>query len=322
VVRAHLGCNIAVSSLDPHEFPEADRAFITVHGDDDDGTGQEVLPDFQVQYDEQNKELSLLAKGASSDLSVLLTTPTKSNLYITTQGKGNVHVQKMECADVCKLQTEEGNCVLNSVKGHHIEVRSDRGNVTGRGTIYGNVDICTSGNGAVDVKKIQGTIMNVSTEHGLLKVKAVYAESTSFSSSTGRVELGHLHGNATVKNVSGDVIVDGSNHGFLKVSSKSGDIDAYIGDNGSADLHSQEGAVCVRVPSSIRARVELSGASVDISPEVTLHSKEHNMTDSQTTITGYVNSEPKGDLWIRARADQGHIKLKTQSWFESLKLRS
>ena len=39
-----------------------------------------------------------------------------TDLYITTQGKGNVHVQKMECADVCKLQTEEGNCVLNSVK--------------------------------------------------------------------------------------------------------------------------------------------------------------------------------------------------------------
>ena len=36
-------------------------------------------------------------------------------------------------------------------------------------------------------------------------------------------------------------VADSSSHGFLKVSSKSGDIDAYIGDNGSADLHSQEG---------------------------------------------------------------------------------
>lgn len=34
--------------------------------------------------------------------------------------------------------------------------------------------------------------------------------------------------------------IDGSN-GSLKVSSDRGDIDVYVGDNGSADLHSQEG---------------------------------------------------------------------------------
>ena len=44
------------------------------------------------------------------------------------------------------------------------------------------------------MKKIQGTTMNVSTEHGPLKVKAIYAESTSISSSSGRIQLGHIHG--------------------------------------------------------------------------------------------------------------------------------
>jgi hypothetical protein len=49
---------------------------------------------------------------------------------------------------------------------------------------------------AVDVKKLQGTLMHVSTERGPLKVKAIYAESTSVSSSSGTVELGHVHGEA------------------------------------------------------------------------------------------------------------------------------
>ncbi|KAM4618768.1 protein FAM185A isoform 1-T1 [Polymixia lowei] len=316
-VRVRLGCDVSVHPLDPHAFPEANRAFITVH---ETSADQRVELDFDVHYDVQNTELVILTEKVSSNVSVELAAPIKSNLYITTQGEGNVQIRKMEC-DVCKVQTERGNCILHSVKGHQVEVLSDGGNVTGIGTIHGNVDISTSGDGAVDVKKIQGTTMNVSTEHGPLKVKAIYAESTSVSSSSGRVELGNVHGNATVNSGSGDVIVDGSN-GYLKVSSHSGDIDAYVGDSGSAELHSQEGAVCVRVPSSKRAAVELCGPLVDISPEVVLHEAESNTAKGQTAVTGYVNGKPQADQWIKAQAERGSVRLKTQSWFESLKLGS
>lgn len=51
----------------------------------------------------------------------------------------------------------------------------------------------------VDIKKLQGTRMNVSTERGALKVKAIYAESSCVSSRSGRVELGHVHGKKTTR---------------------------------------------------------------------------------------------------------------------------
>lgn len=317
-VRAQLGCNISIRPLDPHAFPEADRAFVTVHGA---GAEQEVsLDHLHVLYDDQSQELLISAEQVNSSLSIDLTAPIKSNLFITTQGKGEVQVKKMEC-DICKVQTEKGNCLLHSVRGHHVKVQSRGGHVTGVGTIHGNVDISTCGDSAVDVKKLQGTKMNVSTEHGPLRVKAIYAESSCISSCSGKVELGHVHGNATVKNVSGDTVIDGSNS-FLKVSSHSGGIDVYVGDGGSAELHSQEGAVCVRVPSSLRAGVELCGVSVDVSPEVVLHGVENNKTEGQTTVTGYMNGESPADQWVKVQADRGSVRLKTQSWFESLKLRS
>lgn len=114
---------------------------------------------------------------------------------------------------------------------------------------------------------------------------------------------------------------DGSNS-FLKVSSDSGGIDVYVGDGGTAELHSQQGkhtlheqlclylmqlsllhllmchivfllhsvsyvgAVSVRVPSSLRAGVRLCGTSVDISPEVVLHGVENSMSEGHTTVTG------------------------------------
>lgn len=315
-VRAQLTCSISVRPLDPHKYPEADRAFITVHGTD---TEQEVGPDhLRVHYDEQSKELIISAEEVNSNVSIEMDAPLKSNLFITTRGKGSVEVKKMEC-DICKVQTERGNCLLHSVKGHQIEVHSHGGHVTGVGTIHGNVDIIAHGDSTVDVKKLQGTTMNVSTEHGPLKVKAIYAESSCVSSCSGRVELGHVHGSTTVKNVSGDTVVDGSNS-FLKVSSHGGGIDVYVGDRGSAQLHSQEGVVSVRVPSTLRAGVELRGALVDISPEVVLHGVENNTTEGHTTVTGYMNAEPPVDQWVKAQADRGSVRMRTQSWFESLRL--
>uniref|UniRef100_A0A3Q3WX03 DUF4097 domain-containing protein n=1 Tax=Mola mola TaxID=94237 RepID=A0A3Q3WX03_MOLML len=298
-VRAQLGCSIAVRPLDPHTFPEADRAFITVHGAVNE---QEAgLDHMQVQYDDQSQELLISAQKVNSSVTIDLAAPIK--LFITTQGKGNVQVKKMEC-DICKVQTEKGNCLLQSVKGHQIEVRSLGGHIKGEGTIHGNVDISTCGDSSLDVKKLQGTKMNVSTEHGPLKVKAIYAESSCISSCSGRIELGNVH----------CFLHDGSNN-FLRISSQSGGIDVYVGDGGSADIHTQE--VCVRVPSSLKARVELCGASVDVSTDVVLHGEVNSTTEDQTTVT-YVNGESPVDQWVKAQADRGSVRLKAQSWFETL----
>ncbi|XP_068168997.1 protein FAM185A isoform X2 [Antennarius striatus] len=306
-VRAKIGCGISVRPLDPHQFPEADRAFIAVFGSGTErGVGQ-----LHVHYNDQSQELLITGEEVHSSLSIHLSAPLKSR-------KADVQVKKMEC-DICEVQTDQGNCFLHSIKSHQVEVRSSGGHVTGAGTIHGNVNISTRGDGAVDVKKLQGTKMNVSTEHGLLKVKAIYAESSSISSSSGRVELGNVHGNASVKNMTGDTVIDGSNS-FLEISSNSGSIDVYVGEGGSAKLHTQEGAVCVRVPSSLKAGVQLCGASVDISPEVVMHGVERSTTESQVTVTGHINGEAPQERWVKAQADRGSVKIRTQSWFESLKL--
>uniref|UniRef100_A0A8C6PE15 Family with sequence similarity 185 member A n=1 Tax=Nothobranchius furzeri TaxID=105023 RepID=A0A8C6PE15_NOTFU len=300
-VRAKLGCSITVHPLDPHAYPEADRAFITVLRSD--GDQNVALGQLQVHYDDRSKVLMISAKKVNSDVTIKMDAPIKSSELAS---KPLSTVKRMEC-DICKVQTQQGNCLLHSIKSHQVEVQAHGGHVTGVGTIHGNVNISTRGDGVVNVRKLQGTTMNVSTEHGLLKVRAIYAESSCVSSSSGRVELGHVHGNLTVENACGDTVIDGSNS-FLKVSSNSGDIDVYVGDGGAAELYSQEGDVSVRVPSSLRAGVDLCGASVDISPEVVLHGVENNTTDSCTTIS--------------AQADRGSVKLRTQSWFESLNLGS
>lgn len=76
-VRAQLGCSISVHPLDPHTFPEADRAFVTVHGAE---TEQQLgLEHFMVSYDEQSKELLISAQEVSSSVSIDLAAPIKSS---------------------------------------------------------------------------------------------------------------------------------------------------------------------------------------------------------------------------------------------------
>lgn len=76
-VRAQLSCSISVRPLDPHAFPEADRAFVTVHGAE---TEEKLgLEHFTVRYDEQSKELLISAQEVSSGVSIDLAAPIKSS---------------------------------------------------------------------------------------------------------------------------------------------------------------------------------------------------------------------------------------------------
>lgn len=76
-VRAQLGCSISVHPLDVHAFPEADRAFISVHGTE---TEPEVdLDHLHVRYDDQKKELHISAEKVHSGVLIDLSAPIKSS---------------------------------------------------------------------------------------------------------------------------------------------------------------------------------------------------------------------------------------------------
>ncbi|XP_063052779.1 protein FAM185A [Engraulis encrasicolus] len=324
-VNVKLPCDLSVRPLDPHAFPEADRAFISVQGVN---VNSDInLDDFKVQYCAESEELLIHGDDMTSNVTVELTAPIKSDIYVTATGEGSVSIQRME-SDVCKVQTEKGNCTLASIRSHCVDVQAAGGNVTGLGTIHGNVTICGKEGSEVNLKKIQGSYMIVSTDQGQLKVKSIYAESSQVSSSAGEIQLGHIHGDAIVETDSGNVNVDTSN-GALNIMTVSGNIDAYVGEKGSADLVTETGSVSVRIPASMKAGLHLSGVAVNISPDVPLQDAQQDTTDRGTTVIGNLNGESTGgprlqtsvgEQRITASAGKGTISLRAQSWFETLKL--
>ncbi|KAM7129075.1 protein FAM185A isoform X1 [Mycteria americana] len=320
-LRVRLPCQVSVRPLDPQRYPGADRVLVAVSGAGGSppprGREQDRV---RVEYDEALGQMAIVADGVDSKAAVDVRTPVKFDLDIKTSGTGCVKIQKIEC-DNCKIETEKGTSVLQSIKSHKIDIRTNGGKVIGLGTLYGNTDIRATEKGSVNIEKLQGTSINISTEDGLLKTKYLYAESSSLSSVAGDILLGSIHGNTSLQTKTGSITVDSSD-GSLKASTHHGAIDVYVSQLRKVDLKSQKGSITVKVPASLKAYLQLSGRKVDVSSEIQLKETQSASKDDHVTISGHMNQRNETDKWIKADTQNGKVCLKSQSWIQSVKLKS
>ncbi|XP_075284486.1 protein FAM185A [Opisthocomus hoazin] len=312
-LRVRLPCQVSVRPLDPQRGPGADRVLVAV-------SGGGPPPRVRVEYDEALGQMAIAADGVDGGAAVDVRTPVKFDLDIKTSGTGCVKIQKIEC-DNCKIETEKGTSVLQSIKSHKIDIRTNGGKVIGLGTLCGNTDIRATEKGSVNIEKLQGTSINISTEDGLLKTKYLYAESSSLSSVAGDILLGSIHGDTSLQTKTGSITVDSSD-GSLKASTHHGAIDVYVSQLRKVDLKSQKGSITVKVPASLKAYLQLSGRKVDVSSEIQLKETQSSSKDDRVTISGHMNQRNETDKWIKADTQNGKVCLKSQSWIQSVKLKS
>ncbi|KAM8771348.1 protein FAM185A [Rhynchonycteris naso] len=312
---ARLPCHLAVKALDPLAYPDADRVLVAVSGVP---CGARDLADLQVRYDEARREVTVLSDTIDPRASVEVNAPLKFDLNIKSSGSGCVKVQNIQC-DNCKIETEQGSSILQSVKSQKLHVQTKGGKVICLGTIYGDIEIHASDKSTVTVDKLQGSSVNISTEDGLLKAKYLYTKSSFLSSAAGDITLGSVHGNITLQSKMGNITVDSSS-GCMKASTHQGTLDVYVSQLGKVELKSHKGSVLVKVESSLQAHLQLSGKEVDVNSEVQIQEMSEAHKDDGIIITGIMNQGSKHENWIKADAPKGTISFKSQSWFQSLKL--
>ncbi|XP_055974563.1 protein FAM185A [Sorex fumeus] len=315
-LRARLPCHLALRPLDPLACPDGARVLVAVTGAEGAPGGAGSL---QVTYDEARKEVSIVSDTIHPQASVEVNVPVKFDLNIKSSGSGSVKVNNVEC-DNCKIETEQGTSILQSVKSQKLHVQSKGGEVICLGTVYGNIDIHASDKSTVTVDKLQGSSVNISTEDGLLKAKYLYTESSFLSSATGDISLGSVHGDITLKSILGNITVDSSS-GCLNALTDQGAIDVYISQLGKVDLKSHQGSVLVKVTPSLQAHVRLSGKEIDVNSEVPIQEMNEAHQDDIVTITGLINQASTPEKWIKADAPKGHVRVTSQNWFQSMKLR-
>ncbi|XP_059251753.1 protein FAM185A isoform X2 [Mustela nigripes] len=282
-LRARLPCHLAVRPLDPLTYPDGDRVLVAVRAAEG---GTRDLAGLLVKYDEALKEVAIVSDTIDPQASVEVNAPLKFDLDIKSSGPGCVKVQNIEC-DNCKIETEQGTGILQSVKSQKLHVQTKGGKVICLGTVYGNTDIHASDKSTVTIDKLQGSTVNISTEHGLLEAKYLYTDSSFLSSVAGDITLGSIHGNITLQSKMGNITI---------------------------------GSILVKVASSLQAHLQLSGREVDVNSEVHVQEMTEVHKDDAVIITGLMNQASKHEKWIKADAPEGTVNLRSQSWFQSLKL--
>ncbi|XP_037374016.1 protein FAM185A [Talpa occidentalis] len=314
-LRTRLPCHLALRPLDPLTYPDGDRVLVAVSGVEG---GAPDLAGLQVRYDEALKEVTILSDTIDPRVSVEVNAPLKFDLNIKSSGSGCVKIQNIEC-DNCKIETEQGTSILQSIKSQKVHVQTKGGEVICLGTVYGNIDIHASDKSTVTADKLQGSSVNIFTEDGLLKARYLYTESSLLSSAAGDISLGSVHGNITLESKTGNITVDSSS-GCLKASTHQGAIDVYVSQLGKVELKSHKGSILIKVASSLQAHLQLSGKEVDMDSEVHVQEMTEAHKDDCVTITGLMNQASKHEKWIKADAPKGTISFRSQNWFQSLKL--
>ncbi|NP_001090051.1 uncharacterized protein LOC735125 [Xenopus laevis] len=142
-LNVELPCSVRVSSQDPLAYPLADRVFVTVSGVDRNVHRGLDLDNIEVKYEESSRQVVIRSRDIDSHTCVEVTTPVRFDVNIKTTGTGSVNVKKIEC-DNCHVETEKGDSVLQSVKSHTVDIRTDGGKVVCLGTVHGNVNIYAS----------------------------------------------------------------------------------------------------------------------------------------------------------------------------------
>ncbi|XP_019796094.1 protein FAM185A isoform X5 [Tursiops truncatus] len=208
-LRTRLPCSLAVRPLDPLTYPDGDRVLVAVSG-----VEGEAVASLQVRYDEAQKEVAIVSDVIDPQASVEVNAPLKFDLNIKSSGSGCVKVQNIEC-DNCKIETEQGTSILQSVKSQKLHIQTKGGNITLQSKM-GNITVDSS-SGCLSASTYQGAI-------------DVYV------SQLGTVELKSHKGSVLVK-------VASSLQAYLQLSGKEIDVNSEVHVEEMDEAHKDDGVI-------------------------------------------------------------------------------
>ncbi|XP_033295586.1 protein FAM185A isoform X4 [Orcinus orca] len=208
-LRTRLPCSLAVRPLDPLTYPDGDRVLVAVSGVEGG-----AVASLQVRYDEAQKEVAIVSDVIDPQASVEVNAPLKFDLNIKSSGSGCVKVQNIEC-DNCKIETEQGTSILQSVKSQKLHIQTKGGNITLQSKM-GNITVDSS-SGCLSASTYQGAI-------------DVYV------SQLGKVELKSHKGSVLVK-------VASSLQAYLQLSGKEIDVNSEVHVEEMDEAHKDDGII-------------------------------------------------------------------------------
>lgn len=232
--------------------------------------------------------------------------------------EGAVVVQNTFEGDV-KILTEGADVTVEKIKGSYVNIESDDGDIHAD-VIQGNLSIRTA-SGDSRIGRVQGPSVALVSGSGNVRMRALYADYAMLRTREGAVTLSGAQGYTKVRTIEGDVEVAGV-EGRLDVETDTGDIGANLSMPKMASIRSRTGDISLGLSHSITASLLLEGgSSIDLRDDVQLQEVPH--AEDKKIMRGVVHAlQRKSDeegtrASVHARAPQGDVSVKRQSWCDN-----
>lgn len=290
------------------DYPDADRAFVTVHG-----LPSESCEDITVELTgEQRDTLSVCAAPKSPRVFCEVMVPIKYDLDVKLMDEGRLKISKME-SDEVKVFTEKGEVNTQGLKGHNIHITTEEGHITSDGSIQGNIFI-NARKTHFRAKRLQGLALDIEAKEISTEIESSYMNQGQIKADRGTIKISNLHGCTDLLIKQGQLVVNGF-HGQIAGFLGSGRIEMQVTDvTGNSTLHLKEGNMKLSVLDAPRHDLEVTAPSISLSEEVMAVG---TLSHDKNQVFIISKNDPEASA-LQATVVNGEAEVECQSWFSTL----
>ncbi|XP_045113941.1 uncharacterized protein LOC123506117 isoform X2 [Portunus trituberculatus] len=290
------------------EYPDADRAFVAVHG-----LPSESCEDVTVELTgEQRDILTVCATPKSQRVFCEVMVPIKYDLDVKLMDEGRLKISQME-SDEVKVFTENGEVNSRGLKSHNIHITTENGHITSDGSIQGNIFI-NAKKTHMKAKRLQGLALNIEAKELSTEIESSYMNQAQIKADKGTIKINNLHGCTDLLVKQGQIVVNGF-HGQIAGFMGSGKVEMQVTEvTGHSTLHLKEGSMKLSVLDTPRHTLEVKAPSLSLSEEVRTCG---TLSQDNSQVFTISSDDPETNA-LQATVVSGEAHVDCQNWFSTL----
>jgi len=308
-IKIEGNMNYIVKSANPHEYPDADHAIVTVYGISE----KKNLVDINFN-DISQDELTVSDNQPGTAAYCQIEVPIKYDIDINLKGNAGVHIENME-SDEASINTDSGHLTAKSLKAYNLQFVTNCGHLKAKGTLQGNLFV-KANTTHVEAKRLQGLKMAVISNELSMNVDSSYITDGLINVNSGDIKLNNLHGSTKIALKKGSLKITGL-RGQLSTVMDTGAINLQVSDIWrESSIKLNTGTLSLSLPQNSSDHFEVTAPVLEIESEINTNGKEIQNDGNMKTFK--LQGTNDQECTLTAEVNNGTASVKSQDWFSTL----
>lgn len=252
------------------------------------------------------------------DLKVQL--PLKYDIDSEVSKECNISISHLQ-NNFTNVLLARGNLNIENLETTSLVSKSLEGSIFVKGLLKANIKFQTGSLGSIHGDKLLGNNTNIITQNGNIFFDSIYSTNNIFKTNAGNIQILNLQGSTIIQSFSGNVDI-GLLDGDLDANIKEGSISCFANKFNKICINADQGDIDLKINGESVCAFNGIAKHIDINNNIEFHSQTDSTKNDIKTIIGKIGNKDKTeDSNIQIIAPNGSIRLKKQTWFESLNLK-